>query len=37
MRIPPPDRRSPEYLAGVVVGKIDKWSGPIKAANITMD
>jgi tripartite-type tricarboxylate transporter receptor subunit TctC len=37
MSIPPPDRRSPEYLARFVASEIDKWSGPIKAANITMD
>jgi tripartite-type tricarboxylate transporter receptor subunit TctC len=35
--IPPPERRSPEYLARFVTGEFKKWSGPITAANITMD
>jgi hypothetical protein len=37
MGIPPPERRSPDYLARFVAGEIEKWSGPIKAANMTMD
>jgi tripartite-type tricarboxylate transporter receptor subunit TctC len=37
MDIPPPERRSPEYLSRFVTGEIEKWSGPIKAANITLD
>jgi tripartite-type tricarboxylate transporter receptor subunit TctC len=31
------DRRSPEYLARFAAGEIDKWSGPIKVANISTD
>jgi tripartite-type tricarboxylate transporter receptor subunit TctC len=37
MGIPPLERRSPEYLSRFVTGEIEKWSGPIKAANITLD
>jgi hypothetical protein len=37
MGIPPPERRSPDYLARFVQSEIAKWSGPIKAANITLD
>jgi tripartite-type tricarboxylate transporter receptor subunit TctC len=37
MSIPPPERRSPEYLARFLASEIEKWSGPIKAANITFD
>jgi hypothetical protein len=37
MGIPPPERRSPDYLARFVASEIEKWSGPIKAANISMD
>jgi tripartite-type tricarboxylate transporter receptor subunit TctC len=37
MGIPGAEHRSPEYLAGFVTGEIEKWSGPIRAANITMD
>jgi hypothetical protein len=37
MGIPPPERHSLEYLARLVTGEIEKWSGPIKAANIAMD
>jgi tripartite-type tricarboxylate transporter receptor subunit TctC len=37
MGIPSPERRSPDYLVRFVAGEIKKWSGPIKAANITMD
>lgn len=37
MGIPPPERRSPEYLARFVASEIDKWTGPIKAAGITLD
>jgi tripartite-type tricarboxylate transporter receptor subunit TctC len=37
MGIPPLERRGPDYLARFVAGEIEKWSGPIKAANISMD
>jgi len=37
MGIPPPERRSPNYLAGFVQSEIEKWRGPIRAANIAMD
>jgi tripartite-type tricarboxylate transporter receptor subunit TctC len=32
-----PDRRSPEYLQKFVEREIEKWAGPIKAANISAD
>jgi tripartite-type tricarboxylate transporter receptor subunit TctC len=32
-----PQRRSPEYLARFVVGEIEKWAAPIKAAGILAD
>jgi putative tricarboxylic transport membrane protein len=37
MGIPPPARRSPEYLARFVASEVEKWAGPIKAAGITLD
>jgi tripartite-type tricarboxylate transporter receptor subunit TctC len=37
MGIPPPERRSPEYLARFVASEIEKWAGPIKAAGVTLD
>jgi tripartite-type tricarboxylate transporter receptor subunit TctC len=37
MDIPPPQQRGPDDLARFVASEIEKWSGPIKAANITMD
>jgi hypothetical protein len=37
MGIPPLAHRSPEYLARFATSEIKKWSGPIRAANITLD
>jgi tripartite-type tricarboxylate transporter receptor subunit TctC len=37
MGIPPPEHRSPEYLARFMASEIEKWAGPIKAAGITLD
>ena len=37
MGIPPAGQRSPEFLAGFVTSEIEKWSGPIRAANIRLD
>ncbi len=37
MGIPPAEQRSPEYLGRFVTGEIEKWSGPIRAANIGLD
>jgi hypothetical protein len=33
----PPERRSPEYLQEFLETEIEKWSGPIKSANIRVD
>lgn len=30
--IPPPERRTPEYLANFIKSEIAKWAGPIKAS-----
>lgn len=37
MRIPPPERRSPDYLGRFVASEIEKWAAPIKAAGISLD
>lgn len=35
--IPPPERRSPEYLAKYIPSEIEKWAGPIKASGVPAD
>ena len=35
--IPPPERRTPEYLAKFVVSEIARWAGPIKASGASED
>jgi tripartite-type tricarboxylate transporter receptor subunit TctC len=35
--IPPPDRRSPEYMAQFVRSEIKKWEDPIKASGAQID
>ncbi|MFL4983731.1 MAG: Bug family tripartite tricarboxylate transporter substrate binding protein [Xanthobacteraceae bacterium] len=35
--IPPPDRRSPEYMAQFVRSEIKKWEDPIKASGAQVD
>jgi tripartite-type tricarboxylate transporter receptor subunit TctC len=37
MGVPPAEQRSPEYLGRFVTSEIEKWSGPIRAANIRLD
>jgi tripartite-type tricarboxylate transporter receptor subunit TctC len=37
LRVAPPDRRTPEYLAKLVVSEIEKYAGPIKASGVSMD
>jgi tripartite-type tricarboxylate transporter receptor subunit TctC len=32
-----PERRTPDYLRGFVASEIEKWSGPIKAAGLSVD
>ena len=32
-----PERRSPEYLKGFVAAEIEKWTGPIKTAGVTLE
>ncbi len=35
--IPPPERRSTEYLARYIPSEIEKWAGPIKASGVPAD
>ena len=35
--IPPPERRTPEYLGTFVKDEIAKWAGPIKASGATAE
>jgi tripartite-type tricarboxylate transporter receptor subunit TctC len=35
--VPPPDERSPTYLANLVPSEIKRWAGPIKASGVLMD
>jgi len=37
LRVAPPERRSPEYLAKLVVSEIEKYAVPIKASGVSMD
>jgi tripartite-type tricarboxylate transporter receptor subunit TctC len=32
-----PERRSPEYLKEFVAAEIEKWTGPIKTAGVTLE
>jgi len=32
LNVPPPDRRSPEYLARLVPRELEKWAAPMKAS-----
>jgi hypothetical protein len=35
--IVPPNRATPEYLAGFLKSEIGKWADPIKASGVTVD
>jgi tripartite-type tricarboxylate transporter receptor subunit TctC len=35
--VPPPERRSPDYLGRFVRGEIEKWGAPIKASGAVVD
>jgi tripartite-type tricarboxylate transporter receptor subunit TctC len=35
--IPPPERRTPEYLGKFVASEIERWAGPIKASGASED
>ena len=35
--IPPPERRTPEYLTKFVPSEIERWAGPIKASGVSAD
>ena len=35
--VPPPERRSPEYLAKLVPSELEKWAGPVKASGVSAD
>ena len=35
--IPPPERRTPEYLAKFVPSEIERWAGPIKASGASAE
>jgi tripartite-type tricarboxylate transporter receptor subunit TctC len=35
--VPPPERRTPEFLAKFLPTEIKKWAGPIKASGVIMD
>jgi tripartite-type tricarboxylate transporter receptor subunit TctC len=37
LRVPPPEQRTPEYLAKLVPADIEKWAGPIKAAGLSVE
>jgi tripartite-type tricarboxylate transporter receptor subunit TctC len=37
LRVAPLERRSPEYLAKLVVSEIEKYAAPIKASGVSMD
>jgi tripartite-type tricarboxylate transporter receptor subunit TctC len=37
LNVPPPQRRSPEYLAKLVPGELEKWAAPVKASGVSAD
>ena len=37
LRIPPPDQRTPEFLAKLIPREIARWAGPIKASGAQVD
>jgi tripartite-type tricarboxylate transporter receptor subunit TctC len=37
LNVPPPERRSPEYLAKLVPSELAKWAGPVKASGASAD
>ncbi|MGE0037052.1 MAG: Bug family tripartite tricarboxylate transporter substrate binding protein [Xanthobacteraceae bacterium] len=37
LRIPPPDQRTPQYLAKLIPIEIARWAGPIKASGAQVD
>jgi hypothetical protein len=37
LNIPPPERRTPDYLAKLVPRELEKWAAPVKASGIATD
>jgi tripartite-type tricarboxylate transporter receptor subunit TctC len=37
LSVPPPEQRTPDYLAKLVPADIEKWAGPIKASGASAD
>jgi len=35
--VPPPERRSPEFLAKFIPREIERWAVPIKASGVSVD
>jgi len=35
--VPPPEQRTPEYLAKFLPAEIEKWAVPIKASGVSID
>jgi tripartite-type tricarboxylate transporter receptor subunit TctC len=37
LNIPPPERRTPDYLAKLVPREVEKWAAPVKASGVVTD
>jgi tripartite-type tricarboxylate transporter receptor subunit TctC len=37
LNVPPPERRTPDYLAKLVPREVEKWAAPVKASGIATD
>jgi tripartite-type tricarboxylate transporter receptor subunit TctC len=37
LNIPPPERRTPDYLAKLVPRELEKWAAPVKASGVVTD
>jgi tripartite-type tricarboxylate transporter receptor subunit TctC len=37
LNVPPPERRTPEYLAKLVPSELEKWAAPVKASGASAD
>jgi hypothetical protein len=35
--VPPPEQRTPEYLAKLIPAEIEKWAVPIRVSGVSMD
>ena len=37
LNVPPPERRSPEYLTKLIPSELEKWAAPVKASGVSVN